>query len=392
MSTGPERRQGAFLRLVAHELRNFLASMRNAVDVLQRIPLRDRRQEQARDVLDGELSRLTLLLEDLLDVLRGPTNGDEPGVDTAAAQDVVARAVGLARLALAGRGVEVVAEDVDGDVALAANGERLARALAALLEHAARSADSGPVRIRCSADAEGARLAVLRRGPPLSAAEAARPFELDAMTDEELAPRALSVGLGATLAKQLIESLGGWIEVRTDGDAGAVEYAVRIPRAAVEPSASNDAVALEPSASNDAVAVEPSASNGAVAVPAPRLAPRTRAHRILVVDDNVDAARSLALLLALAGHAVEAVHDGADAIAAAQALHPDVVFLDIGLPGIDGYEVARRLRALEGLEKALIVAITGFDRERDRQRSRQAGIDRFLTKPVDPAALERLLP
>jgi CheY-like chemotaxis protein len=174
------------------------------------------------------------------------------------------------------------------------------------------------------------------------------------------------LGIGLTLVKRLVEMHGGRVEARSSGAGCGSEFVVRLPGAGGEMAGGGHAVAT----------------------PAvPRVPPR----RILVIDDSRDAAESMALLLKLRGHEVRTAHDGGEAIPAAEAFQPDVVFLDIGLPGMDGYEVARRMRRQQTGSKVLLVALTGYGQDEDRRRSGEAGFDHHLVKPADPAAVDSIL-
>jgi len=175
------------------------------------------------------------------------------------------------------------------------------------------------------------------------------------------------LGIGLTLVKSLVELHGGTVEAHSDGLGKGSEFVVRLPLAAAAAEA----------------------AGGEAGGPSPD--GWARGLRVLVVDDNADAADSLALLLRLHGHDVRVAHDGLGALALAPAFRPELIFLDIGMPGMDGYEAARRLRRLPGLQRVRLAALTGWGQQEDRRRSKEAGFDVHLVKPVDPAALEGLL-
>jgi two-component system CheB/CheR fusion protein len=193
-----------------------------------------------------------------------------------------------------------------------------------------------------------------------------RIFDLFTQTDRTLARAQGGLGLGLALVRSLVKLHGGSVQAFSDGPGRGSEFVVRLPGLP------------------EARCLEDAESVYDLKAPSP-------SRRVLVVEDNVDAAQSLALLLELSGHEVAVAHDGPEALTTAEALQPQVVLLDIGLPGMDGYEVARRLRENPVLEHVLLVALTGYGSEQDRLQSQKAGIDYHLVKPADPLALQNLL-
>jgi CheY-like chemotaxis protein len=191
-------------------------------------------------------------------------------------------------------------------------------------------------------------------------------FDLFTQVDRSLDRAEGGLGIGLTLVKSLTELHGGTVEARSEGPGRGAEFVVRLP------------VARTPPAPDAGQADRPALG-------------RSPPRRILVVDDNVDAAESLGMLLRLGGHDVRTAYDGMAAIQVASEFRPEVVLLDIGLPGISGYEVARRLRRESGLEDVFLVALTGYGQEEDRRRSQEAGFDSHLVKPADPTKLQELL-
>jgi CheY-like chemotaxis protein len=196
-----------------------------------------------------------------------------------------------------------------------------------------------------------------------------RVFDLFAQADRSLERSQGGLGIGLTLVKRLVEMHGGRVEVHSDGLGHGSEFVVRLPATAKEPAV--------PAARSDPNNLSETAS------PVGR--------RILVVDDNADAAVSLSMFLRLKGHEVQVAHDGTAGLAAASSYRPDVAFLDIGMPGMDGYELARRIRLDPDLKSVALVALTGWGQEEDRRRSSEAGFDHHLVKPVDPDDLRQLL-
>jgi two-component system, chemotaxis family, CheB/CheR fusion protein len=192
-------------------------------------------------------------------------------------------------------------------------------------------------------------------------------FDLFMQADRSLDRSQGGLGIGLTLVRRLVELHGGTVEAHSDGPGNGSEFIVRLP-----------ALTEVPVPSVSAPAAELPSTNGV-------------RRRALVVDDNVDAARSLAMLLKLSGHDVHTVHDGPAALEVIGEFQPDVIFLDIGLPGLDGYEIARRLRSMPEIEDVLLLALTGYGQEEDRRRSFEAGFDHHLVKPVDLGTLHAIL-
>jgi CheY-like chemotaxis protein/two-component sensor histidine kinase len=248
---------------------------------------------------------------------------------------------------------------------LEADPTRLEQVLANLLNNAAKYTDHGG-HIRLSARQEGGEL-VLRvkdTGVGIAADMLARIFEPFMQADRVLHQSQGGLGIGLTLVRRLVEMHGGSVTAHSDGPGQGSEFVIRLPVVA----------APRP----------PAPPNGDAEA-------RPTGRRILVVDDNVDAAESLAMLLRLEGHDVRVAHDGPAALAAVEADPPELVFLDIGMPVMNGYDVARQLRQRPGPENLILVAMTGWGQEEDRRRSREAGFDHHLVKPAEPAALRQLL-
>jgi CheY-like chemotaxis protein len=252
-------------------------------------------------------------------------------------------------------------------VTIAADPVRLSQVLGNLLNNAAKyTEEGGRVSLSCERTANEVVLRVRDSGVGIPREKLTSVFDLFTQLDRSLDRSQGGLGVGLTLVRQLVEMHGGRVEARSDGPNQGSEFVVCLPiRAATEPPAAP--------AGGDI--------NGA----------QVTHRRVLVVDDNVDAAESLALLLRLWGHDTRVAHDGASALAAGRNFGAEVAFLDIGLPGIDGYEVARRLRAMSGGNKIIFVALSGYSQEQDFCRSQEAGFVRHLVKPVDPTALQEFL-
>ncbi|HEV3263102.1 MAG TPA: MASE1 domain-containing protein [Gemmataceae bacterium] len=364
-----DRRKDEFLAMLAHELRNPLAPIRNAVYVMRRQALEDPLLRWARDVVERQVQQLARLVDDLLDVsriTRGKISLQKEPVELRA---VAARAIETSQPLIDARNHALRVALPPGPIWLEADPTRLAQILANLLNNAAKYTEEGGC-IWLSADPGETEVTVRVRdnGMGIPAEMLPRLFQPFTQADRSLARSQGGLGIGLTLVKSLVEMHGGSVKASSDGPGRGSEFVVRLPVAA-----HHEAVGP-----GDATVAS---SDGR---PSPSAGPR---RRVLVVDDNVDAAQSLASLLRLEGHHVQVAHDGPRALEAAQAQRPEVVLLDLGLPEMDGYEVARRLRQQPGLRTTLVVALTGYGQEEDRRRSREAGFDLHLIKPVDPAAL-----
>jgi signal transduction histidine kinase/DNA-binding response OmpR family regulator len=354
-----DRQKNEFLSMLAHELRNPLAPIRNAVHVMRLQGPGAPELQWARDVIDRQVKHMVRLVDDLLDIsriTRGKIRLKLEPVDMAA---VVAEAVEASRPVIEARRhgleVSVAAEPlrVNGDAA------RLAQVLTNLLNNAAKYTDEGGRIWLTVVPEDGAVVARVRdTGVGIPAEALASVFNLFTQMDRSLDRSQGGLGIGLTLVRRLVEMHGGSVEARSEGPGRGSEFVVRLPPFREEP------VPADAGGADSAQAGSPGC-------------------RVLVVDDNVDAADSLAMLLRLGGCEVRLAHSGADAVEAAPVFRPQLVILDIGLPGMDGYEVARRLRADPVTRGAALVAVTGYGREEDRALSREAGFDHHLVKPVD---------
>jgi CheY-like chemotaxis protein/nitrogen-specific signal transduction histidine kinase len=360
-----DRRKDEFLAMLAHELRNPLASIGNALQVQMLAEADDQAVARAREIAGRQLHQLTRLVDDLLDVSRivvGKITLRPERVDLA---QVVDRAVETSRPLVEQRGhaltIALPAEPawLDADIL------RLSQAFSNLLNNAAKFTEPGG-RVSLRAEEEGDWIVVRVRdsGIGIPAETLPRVFEMFAQ-----GRRARDVeeglGLGLSLVRRLVEKHGGTVAATSEGPGRGSTFTVRLPRA------SPPEIQRAP-------------------LPRPLRSSRAPGRRALVVDDNADSAESLAMLLTLQGHDVRVAHGGEEALAVFRDHRPEVVLLDIGLPDIDGHEVARRIREGGGAAGVLLVALTGWGQSEDRQRSKEAGFDRHLTKPVEPAVLQSL--
>jgi PAS domain S-box-containing protein len=360
-----DRKKDEFLATLAHELRNPLAPIRTALEILRLGGGAD--SEETRAVLERQVQQLVRLVDDLLDVsriTRGKVELRKARVELAA---VVNTAVETSQPLLAEAGHELTVALPVEPVHLDADQTRLAQVLANLLNNSARYTPRGG-QVWLTAEATDAEVVVRVRdtGVGIPGAMLPRVFDMFTQVNRTLERTQGGLGIGLTLVRRLVELHGGRVEAHSAGPGQGSEFVVRLPRASAPVATVNG-------------------SDGG-----PRPAPGPR-RRILAVDDNRDAVESLARLLRLAGHEVQLAIDGPSALEAAAAYRPEVVLLDIGLPGMSGHDVARQLRATPEGRGLLLVAVSGWGQEDDRRRSREAGFDHHLVKPVDPDALRQLL-
>jgi signal transduction histidine kinase len=361
-----DRRKDEFLAMLGHELRNPLAPVTTALQLMRLHRDEPLRVARARETIERQVEHMTRLIDDLLDVSRITRGRIELRHEAVVLSSLVARAVEAARPVIDERGHRLTLELPDEPVALAGDPARLEQVLANLLNNAAKYTDvGGRIWVRAFVDAGQVVLSVKDNGAGLTPEMREHVFDLFVQGPEVSAYARGGLGIGLTLVRRLVEMHDGTVDVRSDGLGEGSEFIVRLPLGVVSE--------IAPSA-------DPTGT-GLASLPK---------RRILVVDDNVDAADALAELLRDFGHDVRAVHDGPSALEQAAIHRPDIVLLDIGMPGFDGYEVARRMRTELGL-KSTLVALTGYGEARHRRQSREAGFDQHVTKPVDIRKLENLL-
>lgn len=359
-----DRTKEEFLAMLAHELRNPLAPLSNALHLLTREPQHAR--ERSLEIGLRQVKHLGRLVDDLLDVARITRGRIELKRRSLELRAVVAAAVQSTRPAIDAREQQLSVTLPAEPIHLHADEVRIEQILGNLLTNAAKYGSAGG-HIWLTVERAGNNAAIRVRDDGIGIAPEILPrvFDLFAQADRSLVRDGGGLGIGLTVVRRLVEMHGGTVEARSEGLGRGSEFMITLP-------------ILD--------------SPGAVRQAAPPTVPvAEQTLRILVVDDNRDSAESLAMLLELGGHEVRTSYDGVAALDAIAADRPDAVLLDIGLPGLDGYEVARRVRAMPGAAAVLLVAVSGYGGEDDRERSRDAGFDHHLVKPVDLAALERLL-
>jgi PAS domain S-box-containing protein len=361
-----DRRKTEFLATLAHELRNPLAPIRSGLQVMRLNPGDARLSARVQDIMERQLQHMVALVDDLLDVARITRGQIELKREWTSVQQVVADAVDTSRPLIDARGHQLRVDVPEQALALYADPTRVRQIVNNLLNNAARyTAPGGRIDLKARRDGADLLLSVADNGIGIAAGQLSAVFEMFTQV-ASAAQRAGGLGIGLSLVRSLAEQHGGQVGAASAGLGQGSVFSVRLPLAPA------DAPAPAPGA--------PAAKGTAGA-----------ALRVVVVDDNIDAAATLAELLALSGYAAEVANDGPSALALAQRLRPQAMFLDIGMPGMDGYALARALRQ-DGLHpKLLLVALTGWGSGDDRARSDAAGFDVHLTKPVDLAAVAELL-
>jgi len=359
-----ERRKDEFLAVLAHELRNPLAPLRNALHLLRSEPDQDQ-AEQARAIMDRQLASLVRLVDDLLDVSRLMSDKFELRKESTELGAVFARAVDVVRGQVETDGLELIVALPEEPIRFEGDEVRLAQAIGNMLSNAVKYTDKGG-RIFLGGERDQDRIVIRVRDTGIGIPPELLPrvFDLFVQADRSLTRSQGGLGIGLMLVKRLVEMHGGRVQAASDGLGRGCEFTVILPIAS------------------------PSETGGDVDQRDAGV--RAESRRVLVVEDNPDSAQSLAMLLQIWGHRVEVALDGHQALDAARSFRPEIVLLDIGIPGLDGYEVAERLRSEHGSGLKL-VALTGYGREDDRQRSRDAGFDRHMTKPLEPPCLRDML-
>lgn len=360
-----DRRKDEFLAMLAHELRNPLSAAGNAAQILLLKEVEDPDVRWCCDVIDRQTRRLARLLEDLLDVSRITRGKVVLRRETIDLREVVERAVETVRPMIDSKRHRVEVRAPDAPLWVEADPTRLEQIVVNLVGNAAKYSEEGRT-IAVDASREGLE-AVIRvedEGVGMAPEVLAKVFDLFAQADSTIDRSQGGLGVGLTIARSLVEMHGGTVSASSDGPGLGSTFAVRLP--AAPPPATVDE-------------------------PAPVTVPAIVPRRILVVDDNADAAQSLARLLSRGGHHVEMAYDGPSGLRIFGRVRPQVVVLDIGLPGMDGYEVAERLRASPGGTDLLLIALTGYGQEADRRRALAAGFDLHLVKPVDLDVIQEAL-
>jgi PAS domain S-box-containing protein len=360
-----DRRKDEFLAILAHELRNPLAPIRNGLQIMRLGKGDPEAIEQARTMMERQLGQMVHLVDDLLDLSRISRGKIELRKERVELSMIVQRAVETSRPLIEANCHDLTITVPPGPIYVDADVTRVAQVFSNLLNNAAKYTERGG-RVQLNVQRRGGEVVVSVKdnGVGIPAHMLPLVFEMFTQVDRNIERSQGGLGIGLSIVKRLVEMHGGSVRVESDGPGTGSEFVVRLP------------VVLS--------VAQPNGVDEADARPLSR-------RRILVVDDNVDAAMSLAIMLKLMGNETKTAHDGLEALDVAGAFRPDVILLDIGMPRLNGHETAKRIREQPWGKSVMLVALTGWGQEEDRRKSDEAGFDSHMVKPVEPAAVERLL-
>jgi signal transduction histidine kinase len=365
-----DRRKSEFLATLAHELRNPLAPIRNGLELMRVGAGKPEVMNRVRTMMERQVGHMVHLINDLLDIARISSGKVVLQLSRTDLQAVVASAVETSLPLIEGAGHELVFDLPPGPVPLDVDTVRMSQVLSNLLSNAAKyTPQKGKITISAATGEGMAAIRVADTGIGIPAESLGTVFEMFTQAPHSIGNARGGLGIGLSLVRHLVTLHGGSVTASSAGLGQGSTFTVCLPLPAAVPDNGPDA---------------PADSAGGQAAPG-------QALRVLVADDNVDAAESLSILLQLAGHEVRVAYDGEQAVHVAGAFRPDLAFLDIGMPRMDGYQAARALRALPGMGKLRLVALTGWGAAQDRERSRAAGFDHHLLKPAFPEQVQAIL-
>lgn len=367
-NTEAERRRTEFIAILSHELRNPLAPIRTALQLMRKTGASDESMAELRDIMERQLGHLVHLVNDLMDIARITSGKIALKKELIALQEILSSAIEASAALMAAAQNPLTADMPREPLFLHADGTRLTQVFTNLLNNASQySAAGDPISLRIESDANTVQVDIADRGIGIGPESLDQIFEMFNSIGRDADGSRAGLGIGLNLARRLVELHEGTLIATSQGIGHGSRFVVTLP--------------LSKLSAGDLGAAAP-----------PRRSDARHAVRALIVDDNADAAQSLSLLLKLEGHTTSIANTGTEALAKITEFNPDIVLLDIGLPGMNGYDVARAIRALPGTERgAFLVAITGWGTEEDRRRSASAGFDEHLTKPVDISMIELLL-
>lgn len=364
-----DERKNEFLAVLAHELRNPLAPLSANLQLLRLADGDEAVANRAHKVMERQLAHLVRLIDDLLDVARLTGGRIELRKQRIALRDAITSAVDASRGLIETKGQALSVTLLPEPLYIDADATRLTQVFANLLDNAARyTPPNGRISLTVERGGDGVAVAVRDDGAGIETRKLERIFDMFVQGDAPLRNATGGLGIGLSLAERLVKLHGGDIEAHSAGPGHGSEFIVRLPLA--EPA--TDAKAAPPPDVDDKAFDD-------------------AAHRVLVVDDNHDVADSLSTLLGLMNKEVRTAYDGLEAVEAAAAFRPHIIFLDIGMPRLNGYDTARRIRQQPWGGDIKLIALTGWGQQEDRQRSREAGFDLHLVKPLDPAVLSSLM-
>ena len=361
-----DRRKDEFIAMLGHELRNPLGPIRNAVQILNVVAAHEPTARKARQMIDRQSAHMARLIDDLLDMARVTHGKLEVNKSRCDLAGIVSNTIEDYQPQLESAGLHVSVEVPDQSVWVYGDATRLSQIIGNVLHNSLKFTEpGGSISVRLLLKGDGCEIQIRDTGIGMDAATLDNMFATFNQADRSLDRSRGGLGLGMALVKHLVELHDGQVHVSSEGLGKGSEVSVRIPlELAVAPSATQQPMASDVKSSG---------------------------LRLLVIEDNVDAAESLCILLQLNGHTTEKAHTGPAGVKAAQAFLPEVVLCDLGLPGLDGYAVARALRAEPQFKDVYLVALTGYGQEEDQRRTLEAGFDLHLVKPVDHTALEMVL-
>ena len=363
----PDRSKSEFLAILAHELRNPLAPIRNAVQILNRECALAPESQWALSAIERQVRQMARLIDDLVDVARITSNRFELRRERVDLASVLRLAIETSGTLLRAAGQEFTTVLPESPIYLDADPIRLAQAVSNLLNNAAKFTDrGGHIWLVVERNGSDAVITVRDTGVGISRAMLPHVFEMFTQGEQAHSRTLGGLGIGLTLVKRVVEMHGGTVAADSAGQNMGSTFVIRLPTL-VDSSQRPQSKAEDPA----------------------RMSPPSL--RILVVDDNRDAADSLAMLLRTSGNDIRTAYDGAEAVQVANDFEPEVVLLDIGLPNMDGHEVAQRIRQEPWGRRTCLIAVTGWSDEADRARSRAAGFDHHLVKPLDTGHLAQLL-
>jgi PAS domain S-box-containing protein len=369
-----------FLAMLSHELRNPLAPLKTAVELLRMRNLNDALANRTVDVIDRQVKHLTRIVGELLDVSRITSGRITLASETLDLETLINGAVEAARPLLEAKRHSFVLKSAPDPVSIQGDSTRLTQVIVNVLNNAAKyTPEGGRVEVEVRPAQQSVAIHVRDNGIGIAAELLLRVFELFTQGQRPLDRTDGGLGVGLALVHRIVSLHGGTVKAFSAGPGRGSEFVVTLPRQRPAQPAEG---ARPLNDRENAMTEAPNTPGGER---------QQKRRRVMVIDDNKDAAESMSMLFELWGHEVMCAYDGRAALEAAAKYRPDAVFLDIGLPGMDGYEIAERLRELPESAHTVLVAITGYGQDEDRRRSREAGIDHHLVKPVAPETLQKLL-
>jgi signal transduction histidine kinase/ActR/RegA family two-component response regulator len=364
-----DQRKNEFLATLSHELRNPLAPMRAALHMLRAGNIDASKAKSLVQTMDRQVAQMTRLVEDLLDISRITRGAIELRRETLEVGAEIRNAIESCQGQLEVGGHEIVVDLPDEPLHVVADRVRLQQILENLILNAAKYTNhGGRIEVSASSTIAEAVIRVKDNGIGIAPDKLSQVWELFVQVDESPERIRKGLGIGLALVRDLVRRHGGSVEAHSDGLDRGSTFTVRLPRAVRVDVPAQAAPAPQPEAASAAVG-----------------------KRVLIVDDNVDACETLAMMLELLGQQTRQAHEGTGALKAAQEYKPELIFMDIGLPGLTGHEVAERMRGELGMKDTYIVALSGYGTEEDRRKSLFAGFDNHFVKPLDPTALPGIL-